>query len=82
MRDTLYRVFSHLFFFVREKNIVYYEEGDLIMKDIKFVKVLGMACAVIGFGLTIVQQQVEDKKMEETIRKEVAKQLKASEENE
>ena len=51
------------------------------MKDIKFVKVLGMACAVIGFGLTIVQQQVEDKKMEETIRKEVAKQLKASEEN-
>ena len=41
-----------------------------------------MACAVIGFGLTLVQQQVEDKKMEETIRKEVSKQLKASEENE
>lgn len=44
------------------------------------LKVLGMACSAVVFGITLLQDHIEDKQIEETISKEVAKQLKASQE--
>lgn len=41
----------------------------------KLVKVVGMACTLVGFGLQIVQSKLEDNKLAEKVAKEVAKQL-------
>ena len=45
------------------------------MKDKKLVKIIGIACTVIGFGLTMVQKKLDDDKLQEFIQEEVSKQL-------
>ena len=42
----------------------------------KTLKAIGMGATIIGFGLTIVQNIVDDNKRAETVKDEVAKQLK------
>lgn len=39
------------------------------------LRTLSIGAAVVGFGLTLVQDYVADNKREESIKKEVAKQL-------
>ena len=41
----------------------------------KLVKVVGVVCTLIGFGLQIVQSKLEDNKLAEKVAEEVAKQL-------
>ena len=45
------------------------------MGNTKFIKILGMACTIIGFGLTIIEDRLEDIKTEKIIEKEVSKQI-------
>lgn len=53
----------------------YYEKGEcIIMKKIS-IKALGVACTIIGAGLTLLQQKVEKETLKETVEKEVQKQL-------
>ena len=53
----------------------YYEKGEcIIMKKIS-IKALGIACTVIGAGLTILQQKVDKENLKDTVEKEVQKQL-------
>ena len=42
----------------------------------KTLKVIGMGATVIGFGLTLIQNMVDDNKRAEVVKDEVAKQLK------
>lgn len=42
----------------------------------KTTKVLGVACMVIGFGINMLQNKLDDKKMERMIEKEVQKRIK------
>ncbi len=44
------------------------------MKKIS-IKALGIACTVIGAGLTILQQKVDKENLKDTVEKEVQKQL-------
>lgn len=44
----------------------------------KMVKLIGVACTVIGFGITMIQKQLDDKKFEEAIKEEVSRQLEQS----
>jgi hypothetical protein len=44
------------------------------MKKIS-IKALGVACTIIGAGLTLLQQKVEKETLKETVEKEVQKQL-------
>ena len=39
------------------------------------MKALGIACTVIGAGLTLLQQKVDKENLKETVEKEVSKQL-------
>ena len=48
---------------------------ELISMNNKLVKVVGVVCTVIGFGLQIVQSKLEDNKLAEKVAEEVAKQL-------
>ena len=62
-------------FLFREKRIYYYEKGEcIIMKKIS-IKALGVACTIIGAGLTLLQQKIENENLKETVEKEVQKQL-------
>ena len=45
------------------------------MGNTKFIKILGMACTIIGFGLTRIEDRLEDIKTEKIIEKEVSKQI-------
>ena len=45
------------------------------MKNGNMLKMVGIICTVIGCGITIIQDQIKSKEMEETIANEVAKQL-------
>lgn len=45
------------------------------MDDKKIVKYVGIACTLIGFGLTMVQKKLDDAKLQELIQEEVSKQL-------
>lgn len=44
----------------------------------KMVKIIGVACTVIGMGITLIQKQLDDRKLEETIKNEVSRQLEQS----
>ncbi len=39
------------------------------------MKALGIACTVIGAGLTLLQQKVDKENLKETVEREVSKQL-------
>ena len=41
----------------------------------QLVKIVGVACTILGFGLQIVQSKLEDNKLAEKVAEEVAKQL-------
>lgn len=45
------------------------------MNDKKLVKIVGVACTIIGFGLTLVKDKLDDAKLQELIEKEVSKQI-------
>lgn len=45
------------------------------MNENKTIKIIGLACSVIGFGITLIQKQLDDKKLNDIVAKEVAKQL-------
>ena len=45
------------------------------MKNGNMLKMVGIISTVIGCGITIIQDQIKSKEMENTIADEVAKQL-------
>ena len=45
------------------------------MKNNNMLKMVGIICTVFGCVITIVQDQIRSKEMEQTIADEVAKQL-------
>ena len=45
------------------------------MKNGNMLKMVGIICTVIGCGITIIQDRIKSKEMENTIADEVAKQL-------
>lgn len=87
MRDRLSSVVEHYiivgvvgpnptvyFLFLRTIYNLYNEESDN-MNENKTIKIIGLACSVIGFGITLIQKQLDDKKLNDIVAKEVAKQL-------
>ena len=47
-----------------------------LFKNTETIKLVGIICTVIGCGITIIQDQIKDKEMEQTISEEVKRQLK------
>ena len=45
------------------------------MKNGNMLKMVGIICTVIGCGITIIQDQIRSKEMEQTIADEVSRQL-------
>lgn len=45
------------------------------MNKEKTIKLVGMVITIIGFGIGIVQKQLDDKKLEDLVQKEIQKQL-------
>ena len=45
------------------------------MKNSNMLKMVGIICTVIGCGITIIQDQIRSKEMEQTIADEVSRQL-------
>ena len=45
------------------------------MKNNNMLKIVGIICTVVGCAITIIQDQIKSKEMENTIADEVAKQL-------
>ena len=45
------------------------------MKNGNMLKIVGIICTIVGCGITIIQDQIKSKEMENTIADEVAKQL-------
>ena len=45
------------------------------MKNENLFKMVGIICTIVGCGITIIQDQIKSKEMENTIADEVAKQL-------
>lgn len=45
------------------------------MKNGNMLKMVGIICTVIGCGITIIQDQIKNTEMKQTIADEVAKQL-------
>lgn len=39
------------------------------------MKILGIACTILGAGITLLQQKVDGERLKETVEKEVQKQL-------
>lgn len=70
----LNRAFSLLFFDYAKFACSIMKESDC-MGNTKFIKILGIACTIIGFGLTIIEDRLEDIKTEKIIEKEVSKQI-------
>lgn len=48
------------------------------MNENKTIKIIGLACSVIGFGISLIQKQLDDRKLNDLVAKEVAKQLNES----
>ena len=46
------------------------------MKNSNMLKMVGIICTVIGCGITIIQDQIKSKEMENTIADEVDKKKK------
>ena len=45
------------------------------MKNNNMLKMVGIICTVVGCGITIIQDQIRSKEMEQTIADEVSRQL-------
>ena len=45
------------------------------MNNEKTVKIIGTVVTLVGFGISIIQKQLDDKKLEEMVRKEVQRHL-------
>lgn len=41
----------------------------------KSIKIIGFACAIVGFGVTMINKQLDDKKLNNLVENEVRKQL-------
>lgn len=41
----------------------------------KAIKIVGTVVTIVGFGITFIQKQLDDKKLEELVKKEIQKQL-------
>ena len=53
----------------------YYEKGECIIMNKNTIRFLGIACTIVGAGLTLLQQKVEGERLKETVEQEVQKQL-------
>lgn len=53
----------------------YYEKGACIIMNKNTIRFLGIACTIVGAGLTLLQQKVEGERLKETVEQEVQKQL-------
>lgn len=42
----------------------------------KLLKYIGLGCSIVGFGLQLIQNKLEDDKLKNTVAEEVAKQIK------
>ena len=45
------------------------------MKNGNMLKIVGIICTIVGCGITIIQDQIRSKEMEQTIADEVSRQL-------
>lgn len=45
------------------------------MNKDKTIKIIGTVVTLVGFGISIIQKQLDDKNLEEKVRKEVERQL-------
>ena len=45
------------------------------MKNNNMLKMVGIICTVVGCAITIIQDQIRNKEMEQTIADEVSRQL-------
>ena len=45
------------------------------MKNNNMLKIVGIICTVVGCAITIIQDQIRSKEMEQTIADEVSRQL-------
>lgn len=45
------------------------------MKNSNMLKIVGIICTVVGCGITIIQDQIKSKEMEQTVADEVSRQL-------
>ena len=45
------------------------------MKNSNMLKMVGIICTIVGCGITIIQDQIRSKEMEQTIADEVSRQL-------
>ena len=45
------------------------------MKNNNLIKMVGIICTIVGCGITIIQDQIRSKEMEQLISDEVSRQL-------
>ena len=45
------------------------------MKNGNMLKIVGIICTIVGCGITIIQDQIKSKEMEQTVADEVSRQL-------
>lgn len=45
------------------------------MNKDKTIKLIGTAISLVGFGISLLQKQLDDRKLQDLIKKEVQKQL-------
>ena len=64
-----------LFFGLRENYKVCYENIEMFGGLFMSIKILGIIISLAGAALSLADQSIKDKKMEELIKKEVDKQL-------
>lgn len=48
----------------------------------KTMKIIGIACAAVGFGISIIQKQVDDRKLEELIDEKVQQKINETQQQE
>lgn len=72
----LNRAFS-LCFCSREKQglLWEYRKRCIFMKNENLIKMVGIICTIVGCGITIIQDQLKSKEMEQLISDEVSRQL-------
>lgn len=45
-------------------------------EDKKILKYIGLGCSIVGFGIQLIQNKLEDDKLKNAVSEEVAKQIK------
>ena len=66
---------EHCLFGLRENCKAYYENIKMFGGLFMSIKILGIIISLAGAALSLADQSIKDKKMEELIKKEVDKQL-------